>query len=564
MRSGNARRGVLAGLAAGCLAGALLGSPRTVIADVPPAYNVVDVGSQYGGEPYIISDPAGNLYDSSPSLGAGFLLSTNHGAGWTGPFTADPSSGDTALGSDQSGAVYLANLAGGDGGPAPLQSDVFKTTDKGQHFSQGTPVNLPGKTCGTSCSPFGVDRQWVDGYIPPGGTTDSALVVLMYHDFYGASRIDVNISTDGGKKFGNPIDVQANFAPAAAQQAGIVNADSLCDTVPVGVFIAKGGPHPGRIITAWIAADPSAPATGCNLSQAQSFHNLIVAFSDDQGKTWTPQVAFDGGLFHDSSSPFTGFALDNQGNPYFGFTMNLNSDPSCANKNLPQDPKCEFDMYIVYSSDGGSTWKGGTGARSATAPPNSATAPIKVNTDQGTHFFPWIAAQDPGHVVVSYLHTPDLIATDVNGKEHPGSCFPAACKFPGVWNLFASQSANLNAADPSTVQFATTQVTTDGMHKGDICNLGIACVPKVSNRHLLDFQTVAIDPLGCAHIAYSDDLTIPNNLKAANQTAGCFTPTPIGGTAPEAPWAVLLVPTGLAAVWYVSRRRRGQRLPAAA
>ena len=60
------------------------------------------------------------------------------------------------------------------------------------------------------------------------------------------------------------------------------------------------------------------------------------------------------------------------------------------------------------------------------------------------------------------------------------------------------------------------------MHIGDICNLGIACVPGLSNRNLLDFITEAIDPTtGCAHIAYADDNTI-NKLRVANQNTGCF------------------------------------------
>ena len=57
------------------------------------------------------------------------------------------------------------------------------------------------------------------------------------------------------------------------------------------------------------------------------------------------------------------------------------------------------------------------------------------------------------------------------------------------------------------------------MHIGDICNLGIFCVDPNSNRNLADFITEAVDPTGCAHIAYADDNTI-NLLRAANQTSG--------------------------------------------
>jgi hypothetical protein len=114
-----------------------------------------------------------------------------------------------------------------------------------------------------------------------------------------------------------------------------------------------------------------------------------------------------------------------------------------------------------------------------------------------------------------------------------------ACTFAGAWDLWAGQTADLATSDPSTVHFATGQITSTPMHVGDICNLGIACVPNVSNRNLLDFISVAIDPVGCAHIAFADDNKI-NRLLVANEIVGCFTtagggpgrtPTPAPGAA---------------------------------
>jgi hypothetical protein len=94
--------------------------------------------------------------------------------------------------------------------------------------------------------------------------------------------------------------------------------------------------------------------------------------------------------------------------------------------------------------------------------------------------------------------------------------YPPACQ----WNLYAAQSVNLNQS-PANATWATTQITTTPMHIGDICNLGIACLPTISNRNLLDFIQEALDPQGCAHIAYADDNTV-NKLRAANQTSGCL------------------------------------------
>src|SRR4029077_3248831 len=87
---------------------------------------------------------------------------------------------------------------------------VWKSVDKGASWMHGAGA-IP--QCGTSCSAFGVDRDWVAASILPAAkTTDKAEVVLMYHDFFGPSQIWVNISHDGGATFGAPQEVLASPA----------------------------------------------------------------------------------------------------------------------------------------------------------------------------------------------------------------------------------------------------------------------------------------------------------------------------------------------------------------
>ena len=117
-----------------------------------PAYQVADVGA-YGGEPSIVSDTKGVLYDTTPSGGTITYRSIDRGQSWQQVTTADPNSGDDCLATDQSNAVYLCNLAGSEG-VAPLQADVWKSVNGGATWSHGA-GDLP--QCGTSCSPFGVD-----------------------------------------------------------------------------------------------------------------------------------------------------------------------------------------------------------------------------------------------------------------------------------------------------------------------------------------------------------------------------------------------------------------------
>jgi len=511
-------------------AGVAVGAgPAAGKASKPPAYTLANVGA-YGGEPSIAANSKGELYDTTPSGGTILYRSTNHGASWTQATTADPSSGDDCVATDQSGAIYECNLAGSQS-TGPLQADVWKSLDDGRTWIYGeNAIDVAGNVCGTSCSPFGVDRPWADAYVPAGGTTSTATVVLMYHDFFGPSQIWVNVSTDGGRTYGPPIDVLANLTAQGANPGVVAQADSACNTVPAGARIEKTGPHPGRIYVAWIASDPESPATGCNVTMVQAFHNLFVAWSDDGGATWTPQLAYDAGIGHDTSTPFVAFTLDNRGNPYFSFaTPAPGADPAtCAAEStagtVQSDPTCAYHMWVAWSSDGGTTWDGGGGAFPGTA----ATAyEVDAAASAQTDVFPAIAAGNPGQVDVAWLHTNEIEPTDALGKFDPGGCagpgpangnptyYPPTCS----WNLYAGQSLDLSEP-PGRAVWTTTQVTSTPMHVGDICNLGIFCVDPSSNRNLRDYISETVDPTtGFAHIAYADDNTV-NKLRAANQVSG--------------------------------------------
>jgi hypothetical protein len=577
-------------VAAGSLVAGLLASSGTAMA-AAQQFSLANVGN-YGGEPSIVSGPTGTLYDSTPSGGLLVYRSTDKGATWTATTTPDPLSGDSCLATDQSTSVYACNLAGTPGA-APLQADVWKSKDQGATWVHGEGAAPPPAAgqCGTSCSLFGVDRQWTAANIAAGKTTDTADVVLMYHDFYGPSQIWVNISHDGGKTFGAPQEVLASPNVSPGGLTGTLTAEgyTFCNTVPAGVgIVPTGRPHAGRIIVGWIAADAAQDASGCNVSQAEGFHTIWVSYSDDNGATWTPQQAFDAGVGHDTSTPFVGMNFDNTGNPYFAFATN-HWDPSpatnaanpvqcaalSASGMVQGHQECAYDMYVVWSADQGAHWDH-TGSSGTI--PGSAAAPYKVNSaaEGGSHWFPAIAAGGPGQVDVSYLRTTEILPTGANGKTLPGGCdgtsadtlnpstYPPRCD----WNLHAAQSLNLTGTPTTATWTLSGAITPAPMHKGDICNLGIACVTppqeQQDRRDLADFIQETIDPTtGCAHIAYADDNLI-NKLRVANQTAGCMAITPPAQVA-EAPMTVLLIGAGAAvalSAGVARRRRRGAAAPA--
>src|ERR1700737_4171517 len=119
------RRRVVVATGLGCVviatAAVGLGIPLAALGAAPPTYSLANVGA-YGGEPSIASDPLGQLYETTPEGGTLTYTSTDHGTTWKPVATADLKSGDDCLATDQSGAVYLCNLAGTPGA-LPFQAD---------------------------------------------------------------------------------------------------------------------------------------------------------------------------------------------------------------------------------------------------------------------------------------------------------------------------------------------------------------------------------------------------------------------------------------------------------
>lgn len=373
--------------------------------------------------------------------------------------------------------MYESNLNVITGDQNTLQADVFKSFDKGVTWPQRGRSTLESSI--STGQPFFVDRQWTDAYIPSGSDTDHARVYVSYHDF-GPSQVWVSGSTDGGRTFGLPVNVITS--PAA-------QASSYCNTIPGGLKVVQSGPHAGRVYVVWLAADPANPVTGCNITQLAAFHSIWSAYSDDGGATWTDQLVFDPGPLHDGSEIFADLTLDNRGNPYVAFAMNLNPN---------------WDVWVEASFDGGTTWNGrsdGTGQ------------PFQVNRPGGTNYFPTIAAGKPGQIDVAWLDTTTVVPATAYGKPTPGADSDAS------WYLFVAQSKNLLSGTPT---FSSIRATPTPMHVGDICTLGLFCaaVPN-SNRNILDFIDVAVDANGFAHVAYTDDNNYANGaLVMANQVGG--------------------------------------------
>jgi frataxin-like iron-binding protein CyaY len=315
-------------------------------------------------------------------------------------------------------------------------------------------------------NPSLIDRPWLAVY--PGVNASLDSVYISYHDF-SASQIWVASSHDGGHAFAQT-NVFANNPNAEVQ--------SFCNTVPSGLEVDR---ETGEIYVQWITADPVSNTTqGCNISQAENFHQVWVAHSANGGLTWDAHQVFDGGPSTNTDEIFATLAVDDSvqqgvgGNVYSVFADNLRGPDV-------------FDIWFSHSSDKGMTW----------------SPPVKVNSDKGTHYFPWITAGTTGRVDFIWLNSPDYTPTDA--EQSPW------------WTYFAQTTDGTDA----TPKFQQTAASSSIMHVGGICTNGIFCSLNSGNRDLADSISIAIDRGGSAGLVWTDQGKILHG--PTHITYGCVT-----------------------------------------
>jgi hypothetical protein len=137
-------------------------------------------------------------------------------------------------------------------------------------------------------------------------------------------------------------------------------------------------------------------------------------------------------------------------------------------------------VYYSYSTTGGRTW----------------AAPTRVDTDNRTDIWPWIAVGDPGKVAVAWF-----------GNDHalPGQDAEAAGD-NDPWNVYVAQTQNgLGCLESSSPGFRVTNATPEPFHTGTVCMGGTTCQAFLIDRRLGDYFTIDIDATtGALVAAYSD------------------------------------------------------------
>jgi hypothetical protein len=319
--------------------------------------------------------------------------------------------------------------------PGALQTHLAHSDDRGASWG----VNEL-----AAFNPSFIDRPWLAVYASTASASQDS-VYIAYHDF-SASQIWVASSHDGGQTF-TQTNVFANNPMAEIQ--------SFCNTIPSDIEVDA---NTGEVYVQWITADPAANTTeGCNISQIENFHQVWVAHSANGGLTWDAHQVFDGGPTTNTDKIFATLAVDLGGNVYSVFPDNITASD-------------HFDIWFSHSSDKAQTW----------------SAPAKVDSDKGTHYFPWVAGGSNGRVDFIWLNSPDYTPTDA--EQSP-------------WWTFFAQTTNGTSATP---KFNQTSASSSVMHVGGICTNGIFCTVSGGNRDLADSISIAIDRGGSAALVWTD------------------------------------------------------------
>jgi hypothetical protein len=348
--------------------------------------------------------------------------------------------------------------------PLALQTHLAYSDDRGAHWTVNDLAAF---------NPSFIDRPWLAVY-PSKVSANQDQVYIAYHDF-SASQINVATSNDGGQIFGPSVDVLA--------QNGLAELDSFCNTVPSDIEV---DPETGEVYVQWITADPVANTTqGCNITQIENFHQVWVAHSPAEGLFWDAHMVADTGATTNTDEIFATLGVDDSGTP--GVHGNVYS--VFPDNVLAPD---HFDIWFSHSSDRAQTW----------------SSIVKVNSDRGTHYFPWIAAGSTGRVDFIWLNSADYTPTDA--EQSP-------------WYATFAQTIN---GTSNTPKFNQTSASSSVMHVGGICTNGIFCTLSGGNRDLADSISIAIDRGGAAALAWTDqgrvlhgDTHITYGCNASQQSA---------------------------------------------
>ncbi|MEA2476584.1 MAG: hypothetical protein QOC87_783 [Actinomycetota bacterium] len=304
------------------------------------------------------------------------------------------------------------------------------------------------------------DREWL-------ATEGKSTVYLAWHELASGTMLAA-VSNDGGKSFSPPHTIYSD-----PQTAG----ESAHNGTSIGGISVDGK---GAVYALYGVTRVDTTDTTYGTPPIST---IRMSVSTDHGATWNDYEVNPGAADANYGNFWMASGVDKAGNVYAVYS-------GYAHKGEP------MHVWLQESTDHGQTW----------------TKPFIVDDKGGNDLFGWVTGGGPGVAVVAWYHTDDKDKNDTKAQ----------------WVVKVAQVRGLVAQGKSKphpdVQTATASDHSN--HVGGICTLGIFCgvLPgSSSDRSLLDFFKVAVDPAGRPEVVWSDNNrpgTIKTGVGFARQTSG--------------------------------------------
>jgi hypothetical protein len=179
-------------------------------------------------------------------------------------------------------------------------------------------------------------------------------------------------------------------------------------------------------------------------------------------------------------------------------------------------------VYYTTSQDGGRHW----------------STPVRVDTDDRTDIWPWVAVGDPGRVAVAWFQADIAVPND--DPQTPGT---------HGWRVALAQSTEgFGCAASPDARFTVSMATPRPFHTGTICTEGTTCEAMVVDRRLGDYFEISIDATGRVWGVFADTNSggIVGIAAFVRQAGGPLFTAPPTAPPPPAPPTGRTLPTTLA------------------
>lgn len=159
------------------------------------------------------------------------------------------------------------------------------------------------------------------------------------------------------------------------------------------------------------------------------------------------------------------------------------------------DVDADGNVYIVWDENGGGERDAGVWYSYSTDGARTWAPATRVDPDDRTDLWPWIAAGAPGRVAISWFGNDNRLPD--NDPEQAGPDDP--------WNVYVAQTlTGLGCGRTSSPGFRVTRATPEPFHVGTVCTGGTICQAELIDRRLGDYFVIDIDRNGNLLAAYSD------------------------------------------------------------